>query len=316
MSSTPSEILKLQIIDVGTEENTWGTILNNYALKRLEQSVAGSAPITIGASNYTLNDTDYLGTESHKAVLALSGAQTASVNLIVPSRTKIYHVVNDTTDGGGGPYTVTVKTSAGAGVAVKHGRRAILHCNGTNVIEIVHSDPTAPFIKTDGSVTMAAALNMGSNKITSVTDPTADQDAATKKFVEDAITAAKAALWPVGSLYFDMTGTNPATTLGFGTWTAFAEGRFIIGVGTGTDVNGAQLTIAAGVTGGEYEHTQTIDELVPHGHPAGSSWDTGSGGATVRRFNDNGLESGLTGGGQPFNVTPPYIGAYIWRRTA
>ena len=37
----------------------------------------------------------------------------------------------------------------------------------------------------DGTVTATAALNMGSNKITSVTDCTANQDAATKKYVDD-----------------------------------------------------------------------------------------------------------------------------------
>lgn len=38
----------------------------------------------------------------------------------------------------------------------------------------------------DGSGTMTGALNMGSNKITSVTDPTAAQDAATKAYVDAA----------------------------------------------------------------------------------------------------------------------------------
>jgi len=32
---------------------------------------------------------------------------------------------------------------------------------------------------------MTGALNMGSHKITSVTDPTNNQDAATKKYVDD-----------------------------------------------------------------------------------------------------------------------------------
>ena len=45
------------------------------------------------------------------------------------------------------------------------------------------------FFKKDGSVTMTGALNMGSHKITNVTDPTNDQDAATKKYVDDSINA-------------------------------------------------------------------------------------------------------------------------------
>jgi peptidoglycan hydrolase CwlO-like protein len=42
-----------------------------------------------------------------------------------------------------------------------------------------------PYMKKDGSVAMTGALDLGSHKISNVTDPTSEQDAATKKFVED-----------------------------------------------------------------------------------------------------------------------------------
>lgn len=45
----------------------------------------------------------------------------------------------------------------------------------------------SPYLKKDGSVAMTGALNMDSHKITSVTDPTADQDAATKKYVDSKV---------------------------------------------------------------------------------------------------------------------------------
>ena len=35
---------------------------------------------------------------------------------------------------------------------------------------------------------------------------------------------------PVGSVYISVTPTNPASTLGYGTWVAFAAGRVLIGV--------------------------------------------------------------------------------------
>lgn len=43
------------------------------------------------------------------------------------------------------------------------------------------------YVKKDGTTAMTGALNMNSHKITSVTDPTSDQDAATKKYVDDSI---------------------------------------------------------------------------------------------------------------------------------
>lgn len=48
----------------------------------------------------------------------------------------------------------------------------------------------ADYVKKDGTTTMTGALNMGSHKITSVTDPTSDQDAATKKYVDGAVSSA------------------------------------------------------------------------------------------------------------------------------
>ncbi len=44
-------------------------------------------------------------------------------------------------------------------------------------------------LDSDGSGTMTGALNMGSNKATNVTDPTAAQDAATKNYVDTGVVA-------------------------------------------------------------------------------------------------------------------------------
>jgi hypothetical protein len=37
------------------------------------------------------------------------------------------------------------------------------------------------------------------------------------------------ALWPVGSVFLSVVATNPATLLGFGTWTQIAGGKFLVG---------------------------------------------------------------------------------------
>jgi hypothetical protein len=45
------------------------------------------------------------------------------------------------------------------------------------------------------------------------------------------VTAALQTLYPVGSVYINATSsTNPATLLGFGTWTAFGAGRVMVGL--------------------------------------------------------------------------------------
>ena len=48
------------------------------------------------------------------------------------------------------------------------------------------------------------------------------------------VQAAMAAVYPVGSIYSNAAvSTNPATLLGFGTWTAYAAGRVLVGLDSG-----------------------------------------------------------------------------------
>lgn len=139
--------------------------------------------------------------------------------------------------------------------------------------------------------------------------------------------------YPVGSLYFNASNSaNPSTLLGYGTWAAFGAGRVIIGVGTGTDINSNTLTVAAGATGGEYLHTLTIAEMPSHNHTdaghshvinvATSSFVCSGSGANFA-LTSNGTRSQTdfaniqnNGGGGTHNNVQPYIGVYIWQRTA
>lgn len=147
--------------------------------------------------------------------------------------------------------------------------------------------------------------------------------------------ADRAGTLPVGSLYFNASvATNPATLLGYGTWTAFGQGRVILGVGTGTDTNAISLVVTNGATSGEYVHTLTSAELPAHTHPlnyktglSGSEGDgpVGSqGSGTSSNFWPGSSPTGTytttiannTGGGASHNVTQPWIGVYVWLRTA
>ena len=83
-------------------------------------------------------------------------------------------------------------------------------------------------------------------------------------------------------------------------------------VGARQDSGGTAMTTVSGSltkTGGEAKHTMTIAELVPHTHTyrwwpgwyfSGSTEYGAKGGP------DDSHQTGSTGGGQPFNVLPPY----------
>ena len=50
-------------------------------------------------------------------------------------------------------------------------------------------------------------------------------------------------VYPIGSIYTEITGVNPATTFGFGTWSAFGAGKVLIGLDSGdTDFDTAEET--------------------------------------------------------------------------
>ena len=143
-----------------------------------------------------------------------------------------------------------------------------------------------------------------------------------------------AKVYPVGSIYISTVSTNPATLFGFGTWTAYAAGRTIIGVGTSDN------SFSAGATGGESNHTLTNAEMPSHQHKIGFSSggylpQNATPGGVIRpltahpvdqngtisdRPADNGSGYGALiqaeGGGNAHNNLPPYIVSYIWQRTA
>lgn len=127
-------------------------------------------------------------------------------------------------------------------------------------------------------------------------------------------------VYPVGSIYMNASeSTNPATFFGIGTWTRIGQGRVLVGEGTGADVNGAQQTFNSGDTGGEYEHTLTVDEMPNHNHQVtiGSSVGDGSG-ALENRQPGGGttFTSTSAGGSQAHNNIQPYLTVYMWQRVA
>ena len=104
-------------------------------------------------------------------------------NLPSPEMIVLYRLVMQTKDTFGG----TKKSKI---VGVTDFRGSVI--TGATAIAIAHgassglaNDDHAQYLLVDGTRAMTAALNMGTQKITAVVDPTANQEAATKKYVDD-----------------------------------------------------------------------------------------------------------------------------------
>lgn len=172
-----------------------------------------------------------------------------------------------------------------------------------------------------GAVTAATASNT-----------TFDTTLATTEFVKNAILNA---IYPIGSIYTNASNsTNPATLLGFGTWTAFGAGRVAIGFDSTNT-----LFDTAEETGGTADaivvsHTHTANSTVTdpgHFHNtynSGSIGNNGGGQALTKQAAQNqSVTTATTGisvsttinstGSSGTNANyPPYITVYMWKRTA
>lgn len=102
-----------------------------------------------GGSNVTLTEA-----ESRYPAIDCTGAITANIALIVTTTPKLLIVKNSTS----GAFTLTVKTSAGSGVIVSQGTRALVYCDGTNVVAI--SGAGSPSGDRKESVRVATTANI------------------------------------------------------------------------------------------------------------------------------------------------------------
>jgi hypothetical protein len=171
------------------------------------------------------------------------------------------------------------------------------------------------------------------------TAPTATAGANTTQLATTAfVTAALAAVYPVGSIYINATSSsNPSTLLGFGTWEAFGAGRVLVGLDAG---NAAFDT--AEETGGSADaivvsHTHTATSTVTdaghtHGYlkvGSGTPQVDGADAASfVYQLNTSATtSSAVTGitvattnastGSSGTNANlQPYITVRMWKRTA
>ena len=173
----------------------------------------------------------------------------------------------------------------------------------------------------------------------------------TTAYVTAAITAALAvaetarrALFPVGTIYTQAAvATNPATLLGFGTWTAFGSGRVLVGLDgsntlfdtveeTGGSADSPDVASTTGST------AITIAQMPSHNHPnpspnqgggalnyqpvSGISYFSWGGGGLGGKY---GVDAQGGGEGHTHTITnssvtdanyQPYITVYMWKRTA
>ena len=128
-----------------------------------------------------------------------------------------------------------------------------------------------------------------------------------------AIATIAALIYPVGSIYANASdSTNPATLLGFGTWSAIEE-QYLAGY-----KSGGTFDPVGALAEGEETHVLTEAELPAHTHTVtiGNQNDSSTTYAEGQSVNGGTFNTGSVGSGTAHNNLPPAYVCYIWRRTA
>lgn len=173
-------------------------------------------------------------------------------------------------------------------------------CRGTKAVGI------GMRAKNAGMLSIGLDTDMEEHSIGNLADPEQNQDAATKAYVDRLIDV----IFPVGYVYLSTADVSPASLFG-GTWERIKD-VFLLAAGD---------TYEAGTTGGEAEHTLTIDEMPEHNHSFATYGVTVAGGSAYNRpknastySSTHSYKSTPRGGGLAHNNMPPYLAVYMWKR--
>ena len=135
MASTYSA-LKIELIGTGEQSGTWGTTTNNnLGNDALGEAITGSADVAFSSADVTVTLTDTNASQAARNLrLNLTGTSGGARQLILGSGCqieKLYLINNGLAD------AVTVKNTAGTGIAVAAGKSMFVYNNGTNVVDAV-----------------------------------------------------------------------------------------------------------------------------------------------------------------------------------
>lgn len=111
----------------GSNVNSWGDDKLNEVLRLFDRGAKGVQSLAMTGST-TLSWTNYVATNDGQcSVLLLTGSLSSAANLVVPSVEWQWDLIKNSTG-----QTVTVKTSAGTGVAIPNGRQASVFCDASD----------------------------------------------------------------------------------------------------------------------------------------------------------------------------------------
>jgi hypothetical protein len=159
---TPS--LEIQLMGIGEDSNTWGTITNaNW--QYMEYAVAGIINIVMSNANRTLNTSNGSSNESRYMVLNVTGSNSAIYQVIAPLQSKFYIISNNTSGG----YAIQIAAAGGSTVVtIPNGVTAQVYCDGSTGFYSAQTGSAGNFT-VNGTLTASGVTDTGALSAASVT---------------------------------------------------------------------------------------------------------------------------------------------------
>lgn len=221
MPTSYTSLLGFALPVTGELQGTWGTTVNDSITELVEDAIAATATASVTSGNWTLSTTGSgSANEARCAILVPTGTPGVSRNIIAPSQSKAYVVINQS------DAAVVVKGSATTGTTIAAGDRAVVAWNGSDFVTIAST-------ATDG----VATISFGA---TGLTPSTA---------TSGAVTVAGTLAVANGGTGLTSTPTNGQLDIGNGT--GFTRAALTAGSGVTITNGSGSITISATGSGGD-----------------------------------------------------------------
>ena len=266
MPTNYTSLLGFALPTTGELTNTWGTVVNNSITELVEDSIAATATASVTAGDWTLSTTGAgVTNEARCAIIIPTGTPGVSRNVIAPSQSKAYVIINQSNA------AIVFKGAATTGVTVASGDKALVAWSGTDFVRIdttVGGSTTQ--VQYNDANTFAGSANFTFNSGTGAVTATSFSGSGAS------LTNLNANNVATGTLAVDRGGTGQVT---------YTNGQLLIGNTTGNTLTKATLTAGTNVT-----VTNSTGSITIAAPAAGSD--------TQVQFNDGGTatggDSGLT----------------------
>lgn len=131
MATNYTSLLGFALPTTGELSGTWGDVVNNSITQLVEDSVAGVATQSVTSADWTLTTSGSgAANQARCAILIPTGTPGTSRNIIAPSSSKAYIVVNQSNS------SVVLKGSATTGVTIPASSNALVAWNGSDFVQV------------------------------------------------------------------------------------------------------------------------------------------------------------------------------------